>query len=473
MSTQLDYTVTLTQNNNGSIEPLNIGPYYLKKGPLFNTKTITGEFLGDGSWKFPNYSEGEYELWDETNKIEKWGRKFLGDLTPSYESLTINGNAVITGNLILGSNIATDCLFINGQVQVSSSMNFNSINDIARVRNIQINSISSTSGSNIDFKSMPIYSGVPSGSNALTNIQYSDSKYYPLSSSNATYVYTPTNFRNIVVFSSTTPPVCNVAPTNGTMLSNKQYVDSEISTRINAFTTGSYQESPNCIRLIPNGTPEPNKVYTNWASALSWGSGSATATNIKTVLLCGNGTANSNISMQTTTGSKYAIDYVNFKSVGVVTVGFDVNLPSGSFGTNTLGKIVFDSVNFFGDDFDLGNTGEIENVIFRNTKFYIKTSAFLSFIGCEFQNCYFDSFADNQFQFINCKGSPIHCEKLVTVTGTNKISVNYNDRFTVGSTTFFEENDLSDEDELETEPFEYLQINVNGVNGYIPMFLKA
>lgn len=420
MSTQLDYTITLTQNISGSIEPLNVGPYYLRKGPAFNTNNITGENLGQGTWKFPNYSEGEYELWDSVSKIEKWGRKFLTDLTPVYDSITINGNAIITGSLVV-----TD-LYVNSTTNFSGSINANS-NDIAHVDNLQVHTLSeNNSGAGITFSHSPKFAGTISGSSALTNVAFTDNKYYPVSGTNATLVYTPTNFKNPVVFSYTQPPVCGVAPTSNTHISNKGYVDSEISTRINQFVTGSFQQSPNVLRLIPNGNVESNKVSIDWRNCLVWGSGS-TQTNQKTVLIEGNGTSNAYASIQTElTHNKYVTDWTHFKGLGVVTVELNgADIPSGSFEVDTLGKVVFENINFYADDLGLGNFGEIKNIRFVNCRWSAKQSAVLTFTSCEFQNNYFDSEFNNQFNFINCFGSPISANKPVTITGTNKLSVDY------------------------------------------------
>lgn len=429
MATQ-DYTKTLVQLVSGSYIPITTGTYYLRAYP-FTSNTYTGTHIGSGTWKWSNIQDNDYQIWDGSSQVTSYGTIYIGDKTPNLESLNVDGDSEIGGTLTLQGDSLDDSLVVYGQTNFHSSVNHNG-SSVAHISNCQVATISeNNSGAGITFSHAPKFAGTISGSSALTNLAFTDAKYYPISGTSAVQVYTPTNFRGVTAFGGTTPPVCGTAPTNFTHLSNKGYVDSEISTRISAFTTGSFQESPNCVRLIPNGTIEPNKVYTQWNTALNWGSGSATSTNIKTILLCGNGTSNSVIDLQSTTGSKFVIDYVNIKSVGVVTVGFDGNLPSGSFGTNQLSKIIIDGVSFYGDDSDLGNTGEIQNVIFRNTKFYIKTSIVLAFTGCEFQNCYFDSYSNNQYRFINCKGL-IHSEKPVTVTGTNKINVDYNKAFDIG-----------------------------------------
>lgn len=237
-------------------------------------------------------------------------------------------------------------------------------------------------------------------------------------------------FSNDVLFSYGEPPRIFAAPVRATAAANKSYVDSEITARINSFAPGTFQESGNIIRLIPNGTQETDKVYTSWALALANAiSRSPSATKQFTILLTGEGTSASDFAITAYEVSegvfKFMVDYVHLRGLGadVKCTFAQGNILSTQWEAGALGRIVVEDIFFCDDDSDTGNTGEFENIIFKNCKFDIRTAIQLTFTGCKFEgNCEFVSYADNQYTFTNCTGSPITIDAhTVSVGGTNKI----------------------------------------------------
>lgn len=472
MATQ-DYTRTLTQLVSGSYVPITTGTYYLRAYP-FTSNTYTGTHIGSGVWKWANIQDNDYQIWDGSSQVTSFGTIFIGDKTLNLESLNVDGNSEMGGTLTLQGDSLDDSLKVYGQTNFFSSVNHNG-SDIAHVGNIQVATISEQdSGKGVSFSHMPKWAGTVSGSSALTNKGFTDSTYYPVSGTTGFQVWTPTNFRGVVGFSGATPPVCGVPPTSNSHLTNMGFVVSEINTRFNNFNipTSSQQQSNKLAYLIPNSVQVPNKVYYDWRNCVLYGSGSATSTNQKTVLIQANEASQSAVPLQSElTNGKFVVDYLHFKGMGVVNVSSDGNIPSGSFSALSLNNIVIDSINWKFDDSDLGNTAEFYKIVWKNSSFDARTSATLTFYDCHFESCDFSSYLNNQISFVNCTGQ-VTAKNAVNISGTNKLSVLYNNKFNIGSTTFYDGNDLADDSVIDTEPSKYGQINIAGVDYYFPLFLK-
>jgi len=309
-------------------------------------------------------------------------------------------------------------------------------------------------------------------------------------------------FSGDALFSYGEPPRIAAAPVRATSAANKSYVDSEITNRINSFAPGTFQESQNIIRIIPNGTPETDKVYATWATALANAiSRSPSATKQFTLLLTGEGTSASDFDItayEVSSGVfKFMVDYVHLRGLGadMKCTFAQGNILSTEWEAGALGRIVVEDIFFCDDDSDVGNTGEFKNIIFKNCKFDIRTGIQLTFTNCKFEgNCEFVSYADTQFTFTNCTGSPITIDNhTVSVGGTNKIPfvgtalAKYhtplevtgnliltdfgNVKPTKASITVSEAFGVVANGIVLGEPVEWAQVTFNGVEYTLPLYL--
>ncbi len=319
-------------------------------------------------------------------------------------------------------------------------------------------------------------------------------------------VFTGANsFSGDVLFNYSDPPRIVAPPVRASAAVNKSYVDTEITNRINTFASGSFQESQNIIRIIPNGTPETNKVYTTWAAALANAiSRFPSATKQFTLLLTGEGTSSGSfdITAYETAPSvfDFMVDYVHLRGLGadMKCTFAQGNINAGEWEAGALGRIVVEDIFFCDDDSDNGNTGEFKNIIFKNCKFDIRTAITLVFTSCKFEgNCEFVSYADNQYVFTNCIGSPITIDDhLVSIGGTNKIPfvgrelakfhtpIEITDDLILSSFETVKPsvsspvviNDAFGKvtgGHILAEPDEWLNINVNGARYAIPLYIPA
>lgn len=222
----------------------------------------------------------------------------------------------------------------------------------------------------------------------------------------------------------------------------KSWVQSEIQLAIQGVLNGNYIESPNIVRLMPNGTISTGKTYTSWGEVSAYASSFVAYNKQLTALICGEGTSATyiipslyNIGNDT---SAYFIPYTNYRGLGSgVIIIMDGNFyePQQRFMADTLGQIIIEDINFYFDN--ESQTGEIKNIIFKNCSFY-STGGFLTFTNCRFEGYnYFNSTIDNAYTFINCIGTNIFSQKDVVATGTNILNVQTPTKLFIKSKYFY------------------------------------
>lgn len=182
------------------------------------------------------------------------------------------------------------------------------------------------------------------------------------------------------------------------------------------------QESPNLIRVIPNGVTIPGQVYLNWLNALVYGNGYVSSTKLLTALICGFGTSGASISMdlyEISTGVySYVRDYMHWKGIGS---GIKV-VANGNFASNgnrfeagAIDRIRMENLDFYFNDDQ--QSGEIKNIVFKDCSF--ESLAIITFTDCRFEGKNY--IKSGSFTFNNCTGTPIYSEVDLTISGTNKI----------------------------------------------------
>lgn len=203
----------------------------------------------------------------------------------------------------------------------------------------------------------------------------------------------------------------------------RSWVQSAITEAVQNILEGNYVESPNIIRVMPDGPTTAGQIYGSWLTALVYGNGFVNSTKHLTALICGFGNSASSIPMTAyeVSGGVYAyvVDYMHWRGLGNnIKVTSDGNFASEGtkFEAGAIGRIVMEDIYFYFDND--GQTGEIKNIIFKNCKFESRGGT-IDFTGCQFEGKnYFTATGDNQFTFTNCKGNSIYSDNPINVTGT-------------------------------------------------------
>jgi hypothetical protein len=235
-----------------------------------------------------------------------------------------------------------------------------------------------------------------------------------------------TVFKNIVSFtpldmSPRIPPICSCPPTNNWHLSNKGYIDSEITTRINTMGSGAYQESQNIIRIIPNGTTT-GSVYASWSEGITYANANATSNKNITAIIPGNGTAGGVIGM-----SVKPKDYVHVKASGA---GVKIAPDTTGLSAGAVGRIVYDGFELYMNDSE--NPFIYTNIRFQNIIFNCIDATELTLYNCDFGEGV--EFKGNIVpSIVNGTGERITSVLTPIITGTNKIQYSTATELSVGT----------------------------------------
>src|SRR5574343_1561385 len=98
MADELRLTITLPTTVSGALVPVlqTSGDYYLRADP-FSSNTYTGTHVSNGSWSFGTVADGVYELWNDSDKIASFGRKYISDNEPDLTNVYVKvGGKVYT-----------------------------------------------------------------------------------------------------------------------------------------------------------------------------------------------------------------------------------------------------------------------------------------------------------------------------------------------------------------------------------------
>ncbi len=434
------YTITLATTSSGNFVPvvLTTTPVLVATGNA--TIKHLGIQLKPGVYEFgasTAVDDGKYKLYESDGGAEiiSWGGtngKWIGDDNMEIYA-KVGANNTFTGNNIYsgsstfrGTNAFTVACPISYVAPTATDhlTRKDYVDNISASLETHINTISSSLESHILSVSASLESHILSVSSSISTI---DTSQFLVKSSST---YTTQIINNPVRFNFTVPPVCDKVPTVNNQLTNMGYVDSEITNRI-ALSTGNYQESPNIVRLIPNGS-STGSMATSWSDALSKCS-TATSTKQYTVLITGEGTSANSVDM-TSSGSIYVKDYVHWKGLGsdikINTTG-NTTLSGTNFTTITMENLEF----YFNDS---ENPFNFSGITFKNCKFSEnETAGGVTFTDCRFEggNYFYAASGDNVYSFLNCFGERIYTVNEITVSGINKIQYYTNTKFNIGVNT--------------------------------------
>lgn len=444
MSVVYTQTIGFTDTISGKTVycPQTTGNFYLRRSP-YSTNTYTGSHIGDGVWDFGTIEDGDYQVWNASSQLVKYGTKYIGDKDPNLTTLKVTGDVSITG-----------------QTNVYDSFNMNGA-DLAHADNIQVNTLSENVagngvgfvhrinisdslrvGSNIasltsnntfagqniftvqtTFNTVPTYSGgasVPQTGFLYKN--FADVVYGRLGSTNN---WSAQNIFNTI-------PTCTVTPTIGGHMTNKTYVDTTIGNAVLSANLGSItssfinQVSTNVVRLIADGiNSTPNKVATSWSLAMKQakqsitGSGSS-ATKQMIISIEGIGETGTFIPITNLEIGTYFYPKVHVKglSSSVKLLIDDAAMDSGG---NPLFSIVED-VTIYHDDGGFGATPTFANLTFKDVFFDFKVDS-VTFSKCVFRGSNIFKMRTGNLYLNSITGTAYYTTISAIQTGTNPIEI--------------------------------------------------
>lgn len=258
-----------------------------------------------------------------------------------------------------------------------------------------------------------IFSGTTTLSNAIIT-----------SANNNTFEYIAGTDRMWLGSYTAGTPILKGNPVYSNSAITKGYMETAIQQAIQTILNGNYIESPNIVRLMPNGSTSSGQTFNTWAGMMAYTDSYVRYGKSVTVLICGEGTSATYISPTTfeikTDTFSYVRDYVNYRGLGSgIQLHMDGNFAPvySQFSADTLGNIVMEDLEFYFDND--GQTGDINNIVFKNCKFY-SNGGQITFNNCLFLGGnYFNSYGNNEFSFTNCNGEMITTLKTITITGTS------------------------------------------------------
>ena len=330
------------------------------------------------------------------------------------------------------------------------------IGDISEVIDYLIG-IETTARTNADALLMPKTGGTFSGAIALSEIQ--NSGLQMSIGGNSGKVFLGNNQYGTPLFVG--------SPLYGSSGVTKSWTTNEITNRLaSIISDGNYQESLNIVRVIPEGVAVTGQIYVNLSTALVYGKDTLIATAIKplTVSIAGvnNDTGGVNLDFVEYDAVNHyyacAFDYIHFKgavSNAKILSDGNISTPGNQFKAGALGRIIMEDLYFYFDND--GQTGEIENIIFKNCKFESRGGT-IDFLNCKFEGLNtFESTTPNEFSFTSCYGTVFGISELSSATpyetmtkkfNPKMISKEYNfsepiTRTAAGTGTFFLDSDNS------------------------------
>ena len=185
------------------------------------------------------------------------------------------------------------------------------------------------------------------------------------------------------------------APTADTHIVNKLYADSLAIT--------PFQQSPNVVRLIVNGTQETNKVYTSYAGAMYNAYSFADSTRRMNIVIEGMGTGSATIAIADGGGGAgYINDYITVRGVSQQQTRLIV--PDDTLTVTTLGNSSFENLSLI---LTGGSADPVfEKLVFNNVLFDLDVNS-VTFTSCEFRNCTVIVRTGSP-TFTTCKGSGVY-----------------------------------------------------------------
>ncbi len=382
----ITYKLTVGKVSGGNFQPDNAyTDLNLRKSPYTTREsTQTAGAITNGLYEFLNVSDGDYKVYDGNTEQTNFGIIPIGE----DQAVTITGNQTVAGTKTFSSQIVVshaDGLKADKIVGYTSAAAVN-------IAGISLNTDLNTSGIVSTTGSQDI-----SGAKRITTSLNIDSS------------------GAILNIEAGGIGIIEDAPTSGNHIVNKTYADSLAIT--------PFQQSPNVVRLIPNGTQETNKVYTNYATALYNAWSFADSTRRMTVMVEGMGTGSAEIAITDAGGGAGFInDYITVR--GVSQQQTRLRAPDNTITVTTLGNASYENLTIF----ETGGTSApiFERIVFNNVLFDLDVDS-ATFTNCEFRNCTVIERTAGTVTFgSTCKGSGVYTSGSfgsAPINGTDSIPV--------------------------------------------------
>jgi len=377
----ITYKLTVGKVSGGNFQPDNAyTDLNLRKSPYTTREsTQTAGAITNGLYEFLNVSDGDYKVYDGNTEQTNMGIIPIGE----DQAVTITGNQTVAGTKTFSSQIVVshaDGIKLD-KIQEYTAAAGVTIDGILLKDSLDLSGIVSKSGSQqID------------GDKTFTGNLISEGNFSIPSGAVGTIEDAPTSAKHIV---------------------NKEYAD--------ALAITPFQQSPNVVRLIPNGTQETNKVYTNYATALYNAWSFADSTRRMTIMVEGMGTGAATIAITDAGGGAGFInDYITVR--GISQQQTRLTVPDDTLTVTTLGNSSFENLTMI---LTGGSADPIfEKLVFNNVFFDLDVNS-VTFTNCEFRNCTV-KITTGAPTYTNCKGSGVYSTGSFgasPINGTDSISV--------------------------------------------------
>lgn len=380
----ITYKLTVGKVSGGNFQPDNAyTDLNLRKAPYTTREsTQTAGTITNGLYEFLNVSDGDYKVYDGNTEQTNMGIIPIGE----DQAVTITGNQTVAGTKTFSSQIV---------VSHADGIKLDKIQEYTAAAGVTIDGVlikDSLDASNIVSKTG---SQDISGAKTITTSLNIDSG------------------GAIFNIESGGIGIIEDAPTMGSHIVNKTYADSLAIT--------PFQQSPNVVRLIVNGTQETNKVYTNYALAMYNAWSFADSTRRMTIMVEGMGTGAATIAIADAGGGAGFInDYITVR--GVSQQQTRLTVPDDTLTVTTLGTSSFENLTLV---LTGGSADPIfEKLVFNNVLFDLDVNS-VTFTNCEFRNCTI-KVVTGATTYTNCKGSGVYSTASFgasPINGTDSISV--------------------------------------------------
>lgn len=333
MADELRLTITLPTTVSGALVPVlqTTGSYYLRVSP-FSSNTATGTHIATGSWSFGTVQDGVYELWNATEKIASFGRKYISDNEPDFANVYTSGK-VYTNEIAeytSASGVTIDGTIIKDGIVKADTITEKTTNAGVTIETVLLKD---GKGTFIGLDTNINTSG--SGDTKRPKAVYSDG--YLAATLDAEFV-------------------------------EKKYVDDLYST----LAVSPYQESSQYRRVITDGVTETGKVYTTIASAIS--SLSPTSAKRCAVEITSTGTS-----------GKILLNHSNVTDYVDIIGKRKFNLILGGTGSTLSKAMTFKNLNIYMGNYDIVGARTYTNITFEDCDIYSFQN--LTFTNCIFKNC--------------------------------------------------------------------------------------
>ncbi len=329
-----EYKIILGQVIAGNFAPITSGSYSLYNG----TNTYTATCGSDGSIDFGTVENGFYKLKvTGGSDVPKYGERYICDDTPNFTSVVI----------LAGGSLSTDTI---SETTSGAGVTIDGV----KLKDSEVYSDvikEKTTGNGVSVDSVVCKDGKVTCIGLDTTINTSGSG--------------DTN-RPKAVYSDGYS-----APINDSEYTEKKYVDDKVAT----ITATPFQESPQKVRVIVNGTSIANKIYLTIATAInSFGSPAITKQCIVEIQDTGN--ASQYISL----AHSSLVNYVHLKGIAK-----HINLILGIASASVTANVNFNDLIIFMGANDITTDRTYNSVNFENCDIYAYKS--LTFTNCKLTNC--------------------------------------------------------------------------------------